>query len=95
MGQRPGYIPSIESRIKQGATKLGIPVDEYRQHVENGNRWCSLCKRWQPVGEFLRHGSRGGGVNTMCTASWRVYMREYMRAKRGYQGRQHALKGAP
>lgn len=71
-----------ETRIKMGARRLGIPVEEYRANVERGLKWCSspLCRKWQPVGEFGPHLLKG--LNTICEESMRTYSRERMRAQR-------------
>lgn len=41
-----------EHGAKIAAGRIGITVDEYRRHEAAGERWCSTCASWLPVGEF-------------------------------------------
>lgn len=38
-----------QQQLNIGATKLGLSADEYRQHVEAGERWCSGHRAWHPA----------------------------------------------
>ncbi len=60
-----------ERRMKQGATKLGISFEEYRGHVDSGEKWCTACKAWHPRSDFKRDRTRTDGLQTRCLASFR------------------------
>lgn len=65
------------SRWKQGASRLGVSYRYYRQHMLDGEKWCSGHQRWEPASAFgatLR--------NTLCRAWRRAYSRAYDRARR-------------
>ena len=74
-GRKP---QSDESRWRIGARRLGTTFEAYRDHVQAGEKWCSRCKRWQPLGEFGPHKSRG--TDTSCIESSRAAAREWSRA---------------
>jgi len=57
---------SPEAGYKRGATALGISVDEYRRHREDGERWCSFHKRWEPLEAFATRNERSGGLRGYC-----------------------------
>lgn len=78
LAQRP--LRSAESRMRQAATKLGIPYAAYRANVEAGLKWCSRCKRWQARDEFGPH--KRYGLDTSCLESSRAAAREWQRRKR-------------
>lgn len=50
-GQRRGR--SMETRMEIGATKLGISADEYRAHVEAGEKWCGGHREWHARDAFF------------------------------------------
>jgi hypothetical protein len=67
-----------------GAHRLGISVDEYRQHREAGERWCSAHKRWEPADLF---GARqrvciDGNRERVRRYQTREYTRDYYRRNR-------------
>jgi hypothetical protein len=72
----PPHIPRPSRdlvRLRIAAARLDITPDEYAQHVENGERWCSGHEAWHPESQF--YPSR---TVTYC----RLHMRNYMQARR-------------
>lgn len=80
------------SRFRQGATRLGISLDEYTAKRAAGLRWCCRCQSWQLWTLFGPHPRQGDGLDTSCLESARAYAREYQRRKRdmAYRQRQAA-----
>lgn len=66
------------SRWRQGAARLGISYATYRQHMLDGEKWCSFHRRWHDEDAFDLARSR----NTMCRAGRAAYMRVYMQRRR-------------
>ena len=69
------------SRYKQGASRLGISVEEYQQRVADGQRRCAGCHAWHPVSEFGRDRSTTDGLNRICRAYARAYQWRYYQPK--------------
>jgi hypothetical protein len=65
-----------------GATRLGIPVEEYRAHRENGERWCGSCSRWVPEQAFTRNRSNRSGFGGRCAECNRRMVRAYEKSRR-------------
>ena len=61
-------LHSLERRMRQGATLLGLDFEAYRQQIQAGNKWCSGHKRFEPRSGFGRHIRRPDGLNTICRA---------------------------
>lgn len=76
-GRRPW---SDEARWRKGARMLGISFEAYRDQVQAGNKWCSRCRTWQPIGEFGPH--KRLGIDTVCMESSRKAAREWQRSHR-------------
>jgi hypothetical protein len=57
--------------LRTAAAKLGLSVEEYQAHVDNGEKWCTRCKDWHPRGSFQRDRTRGDGLNSRCVISRR------------------------
>ena len=70
--RQPG---SDETRWKRGATALGISLDEYVAHIQQGEKWCSLHQLWQPVEDFGNNRAARDGLSGSCRASWRDRIR--------------------
>ena len=51
------------------ASRLGIPLGEYDAHVAAGQKWCTTCKTWHPIGWFGRDRSRRDGLSATCRPS--------------------------
>lgn len=47
------------SRMRQGATHLGISAAEYLEHRASGEHWCGYHRAWEPVERFGTHLKRG------------------------------------
>lgn len=69
-------------RYKQGATRLGISLEEYTEKRNAGLRWCFGHQDWEPWTLFGPHSRQGDGLDTRCLESARAYAREYQRRKR-------------
>jgi hypothetical protein len=54
--------------VKQAAQHHGLTVEAYLQKLADGLHWCTLCRQWKPVGEFVKDASRNDGVSAKC---WR------------------------
>ena len=55
-----------EGAIKVAAQHIGVTAEEYVRLVAAGQKWCMVCKRWQPVGEFGKDRSRVDGLASGC-----------------------------
>jgi len=53
-------------KLRIGASRLGIPIKEYAQHVANGLKWCGGSKHWVPNANFSRCRRRGDGLSPWC-----------------------------
>lgn len=75
-----------EHGAKIAASRLGITVEEYRSHRDNGERWCPDCQDWRPETPNPAY----------CREHWRVRCREQQRARTGihYAGPAHS-RGEP
>ena len=67
------------SRMRQGATRLGIAYQTYKRHIEQGERWCSGHQRWHTADAF--YASRDSQRNTNCPEWKRAYQREKDRTR--------------
>ena len=43
-----------DGALKTFMKRIGIPIDEYRRLCASGLRWCSDCKKMEPVENFGR-----------------------------------------
>ena len=57
---------------RRGATKLGIPFETYRGHVEAGEKWCTGCRGWHDRSAFGVCQSARDGLNQLCRAGVRA-----------------------
>ena len=69
-------------RYRQGATRLGMPLDEYTRHVLAGFKWCSGHKRWCLRSAFGPHARYPDGLNSKCRETDRRDAIERGRRKR-------------
>lgn len=56
-------------RLKQLAQAAGISVEEYQKLRDRGQKWCMLCRAWQPESAFAIDRSRYDGLTSACRAS--------------------------
>lgn len=72
---------SLKRRMAIGAGMLGIPKDEYRRHVEAGEKWCWGCQSWHPrdAAHFYPRPAQQDGLDNVCKDIVRVRARETMR----------------
>jgi hypothetical protein len=55
---------------KVAAKRVGLTLEEYREKVKSGLRWCCGCKEWHELSRFSTDNSRDGGLAKTCRA-WR------------------------
>lgn len=48
------------------ATRIGVSLADYDRRRAAGEKWCTGCKRWQPVAEFGSDSSRADGLAKWC-----------------------------
>lgn len=72
---------------KTSAARIGVTLEEYRERVAAGGKWCGGCKAWHDRSEFAADRSRYDGLTANC--------REYRlrRSRERYQPRPRPLKG--
>lgn len=66
---------------KRGASRLGITADEWRHHRENGERWCTEHRDWEPSERFGRSRLSRDGLGGLCLEGQRAYNQKW-RARR-------------
>lgn len=59
----------IEWTAKTAAVRIGVTLEEYLARRKAGEKWCTTCKAWKPVGLFAVDRSRGDGLRASCTPS--------------------------
>ncbi len=64
-----------EGAIKVAAQHIGISPEEYKRLVAAGQKWCMVCRRWQPVGEFGKDRSRVDGLASGCKEGRNAWVR--------------------
>lgn len=55
-----------DGAIKVAAKKAGVCAEEYRRLMQEGMKWCTLCKAWHPRSEFASDRSRWDGLTAGC-----------------------------
>ena len=68
------YTPTSTqlSRLQHGATLLGISLEAYVAHTENGEKWCSAHKAWEPLDAFGKGSAcRKGAAESAKRSYWR------------------------
>jgi hypothetical protein len=75
------------TRLRHGATALGISLEAYIAHREAGESWCSYHKAWHPLAEFGTARVRGTvRIAGVCRPGAASAEREYRRRKRERSG---------
>lgn len=64
MGSRAGARTTAAGR-------LGLTLTQYDEKIGNGEKWCTACKAWHPVGYFPRDRTRSDGRKAKCLAAER------------------------
>ena len=59
MGSRLGAM-------KVAARRIGVPVEEYRDQVVAGFKWCYRCRNWVLRERFACDRSRSDGLKAVC-----------------------------
>lgn len=88
-----GAILTYEHRIAIGASLSGVSRDEYRRHVENGEKWCGNHHGWHPrtVEFFYSRATKPDGLDSVCRETVKTRLREHMRR---LAARKRAARGA-
>jgi hypothetical protein len=55
--------------IKSAAVKTGCSLSEYTCRRAAGEKWCTACRVWHPVGAFGRDPSRWDRLAARCLSS--------------------------
>lgn len=70
---------TAEGAAKRAANDLGITYSEWLQRRAAGLKWCTDCKQWHPLSEFMRDATRGDGLSVRCRdANRRRYRARYV-----------------
>lgn len=56
-------------RLKQLAKSVGVPVEQYQQVREQGQKWCMHCRTWHHESMFALDRTRYDGLTSSCRAS--------------------------
>lgn len=59
MGSRAGAM-------KVAAGRVGVSIEEYKDRLERGEKWCCSCKKWTPRSGFGKDRTRGDGLDAKC-----------------------------
>ncbi len=51
---------------KVRAVKIGVSIDEYRDKISSGFKWCYSCGQWLVLDRFVSDKSRHDGKATIC-----------------------------
>lgn len=74
---------SDEHKYRIGATRLGIPLDEYRSKREANLKWCFTCRQWRSRDtDFARRASAADGLNNECRHCMNPRALAYYRERR-------------
>lgn len=57
-----------EHGAKIAASRLGITVHKYQEHLANDERHCGRCRRWKPIASFSPQKNRSTGAHGYCRA---------------------------
>lgn len=66
---------------QSAARKIGVPVSEYVERRENGQKWCYHCAKWRETSEFNVDNARRDGLSNRCRPCSRAYQRAYLRSQ--------------
>lgn len=79
---------STEGALRAAATRVGLGLNEYRDRLNEGLRYCYRCVDWQQASEFGRDASRSDGLARACRESVKAAARaRYTRRRRPQPGR--------
>jgi hypothetical protein len=56
------------SVLMSAATRIGVTVEEYTEHLASDERWCGWHKAWEAKGAFYADPSKAYGVTSDCRA---------------------------
>lgn len=78
---------TLEGAMKVAAGKTGLTVEDYQHRIENGYKWCVICKLWQPQSDFGKDSSRWDGLASGCRVS------RNRKSKENYKPKPRPAKG--
>ena len=52
--------------IRCAAKKIGITFEEYMSNIEADLKWCTKCKEWRNIDNFIKDKSRYDGRKSIC-----------------------------
>lgn len=74
------------------ANKAGVSLDEYKQRVAAGEKWCWSCREWKSIAEYGKDSSRYDGLASQCFGCRKsLYRRRYVPRQRPASGRRFVL----
>ena len=65
--------------LKVAAKRLGLSLEQYQKNIDNGLKWCTVCKQWRPQELFGIDKYRGSGLRAPCFTCSRVHQRKQRR----------------
>lgn len=66
-----------------GSRRAGISLEEFKQLVESGKKWCWKCRLWKTVESFGKDASRADGLASACCDCRKViYEKTYVHRPR-------------
>lgn len=73
---------------KRAAARIGVTFEEYLKRLEDGERWCSGHRRWEPRSQFI-----ASKTAPICREAFASYMRiRYATDAGGYRTYQLQLQ---
>lgn len=59
-------INDLPRNIGRTAEMVGCTAEEYGEHIEAGEKWCTGCKQWHDRSAFGKDSSRSDGLAGSC-----------------------------
>ncbi len=82
-----------EGALKRSAKQRGLSLQEYKQRLQKGEKWCFKCQCWKLTSQFGVDKSRHDGLSAVCFSCKRVKERK---TRKGcvsvFKGRTHTLE---
>ena len=69
-------------RARHRAASLGLTLEAYQEHTDAGERWCSLCRKFEPQSAFFAWRHSPDGLSYICRESRRRYGADHYRRHR-------------
>ncbi len=74
---------------KAAATRLGLSLAEYEEHLDAGLLWCWRCREWHPAAEFATDRNRGRGRAAACRRTQNAAARHTYTPRARARGRRY------